>query len=88
MFVALILIFLIPFGTAVETILNKTQRPSMTVITNAFNRAYWVVIRICCLVSIIINFFNFFFNVRQCLENYLVFLTNFTVFKILNLDQK
>ena len=57
MFVALILIFLIPFGTAVETILNKTQRPSMTVITNAFNRAYWVVIRICCLVSIIINFF-------------------------------
>ncbi len=54
----------------------------MTVITNAFNRAYWVVIRICCLFSIIINFLNFFFNVRQCLENYLVFLTNFTVFKI------
>lgn len=31
-FVALILIFLIPFGTAVESILHKTQNPSLTVI--------------------------------------------------------
>ena len=40
-FVVLILIFLIPFGTTVETVLHKSQPFSVDVIIKTFNRAYW-----------------------------------------------
>lgn len=40
-YVVLILIFLIPFSTSVESILNKTQRFSFTIIINSFNRTFW-----------------------------------------------
>lgn len=43
-YVALILIFLIPFATTVESIMNKTQNFSLGVMTNAINRVFWYTI--------------------------------------------
>ena len=40
-YVALILIFLLPFAAVVETVINKTQEISLAAVSNAINRAFW-----------------------------------------------
>ena len=41
-YVVFILIFLIPFAASVESVMNKTQKFSIGVASNAVNRAFWV----------------------------------------------